>query len=410
MRSAQNFVLEELNKQILHFSDPKLRIPYVYGGRDPVNGFDCGGLVTWVLNQSGIFVPHTTANGIAMMCDDTPDPRWQGIEERLAIGVMNDHVGLCIQINSNQTRNNNLYLETTTLYSNNLGWFDVQALGMLRSMFVLSGRPNVGGVDEIYEMDWIPELEGAALVREVQRYALYGFLQPDYQLYSIRTNAGHDVYTLDVDDVLDSHEEFMTANYIHPYEVKQEPGGYWYPNDEYPRQYDQQPYEFLQSGIQLVARLLLIVRSHAELLYYTDEEGVATWWTKLINSFVTGDWADLTRRIVSINRREIYDWLEYFAQWLEDQVTPTSGVIAGVWDNTKVVHYTQVLAAAYNAITPNARTGVQVRERSAFTLKYLQRWRTSSGKDDIEHGTDYQPWLLRSHGLSRKVGSHIRRL
>lgn len=34
--------------------------PYVFGGADPVNGFDCSGLVAWSFRQAGVTLPHNT--------------------------------------------------------------------------------------------------------------------------------------------------------------------------------------------------------------------------------------------------------------------------------------------------------------------------------------------------------------
>ena len=34
--------------------------PYFYGGADPVNGFDCSGLVAWSFRQAGVSLPHNT--------------------------------------------------------------------------------------------------------------------------------------------------------------------------------------------------------------------------------------------------------------------------------------------------------------------------------------------------------------
>jgi len=35
--------------------------PYVFGGASPVTGFDCSGLVQWVLGQIGVSVDHSAA-------------------------------------------------------------------------------------------------------------------------------------------------------------------------------------------------------------------------------------------------------------------------------------------------------------------------------------------------------------
>ncbi len=34
--------------------------PYAFGGADPVNGFDCSGLVAWSFRQAGVVLPHNT--------------------------------------------------------------------------------------------------------------------------------------------------------------------------------------------------------------------------------------------------------------------------------------------------------------------------------------------------------------
>ena len=34
--------------------------PYRYGGADPVEGFDCSGLVQWSFRQAGVTLPHNT--------------------------------------------------------------------------------------------------------------------------------------------------------------------------------------------------------------------------------------------------------------------------------------------------------------------------------------------------------------
>tara|TARA_B100000427_G_C15426626_1_gene558782 strand:- start:231 stop:863 length:633 start_codon:yes stop_codon:yes gene_type:complete len=50
--SNRNKVLSEVNKYI--------GVPYIWGGSDP-NGFDCSGLVQWVIKKThGILIPRTT--------------------------------------------------------------------------------------------------------------------------------------------------------------------------------------------------------------------------------------------------------------------------------------------------------------------------------------------------------------
>ena len=49
---------------MLEEAEKYLGTPYVWGGSSPETGFDCSGYVCWVLNQSGLDVGRTTANGL----------------------------------------------------------------------------------------------------------------------------------------------------------------------------------------------------------------------------------------------------------------------------------------------------------------------------------------------------------
>ncbi len=57
---------------IIREAEKYLGRPYVWGGSTPQTGFDCSGFVCWVLNQIGISVGRTTANGIKGKCDIIP--------------------------------------------------------------------------------------------------------------------------------------------------------------------------------------------------------------------------------------------------------------------------------------------------------------------------------------------------
>jgi cell wall-associated NlpC family hydrolase len=37
-----------------------LGVPYVFGGANPSEGFDCSGLVQWAWGQNGVTIPRTT--------------------------------------------------------------------------------------------------------------------------------------------------------------------------------------------------------------------------------------------------------------------------------------------------------------------------------------------------------------
>jgi hypothetical protein len=52
-------------------------IPYRFGGNDPSQGFDCNGLVTWLLNAAGIKITgHTAQTYYTYMSQEEPDKSW----------------------------------------------------------------------------------------------------------------------------------------------------------------------------------------------------------------------------------------------------------------------------------------------------------------------------------------------
>lgn len=54
-----------LSQQITALAQQYIGSPYVFGGASPVTGFDCSGLVQWVLGQIGVSVGRTAAGQYA---------------------------------------------------------------------------------------------------------------------------------------------------------------------------------------------------------------------------------------------------------------------------------------------------------------------------------------------------------
>lgn len=44
-------------KPLLVIADSCLNIPYLYGGKNPLTGFDCSGLIEWILDSVGMSPP-----------------------------------------------------------------------------------------------------------------------------------------------------------------------------------------------------------------------------------------------------------------------------------------------------------------------------------------------------------------
>jgi hypothetical protein len=94
-----------------------LGTPYVWGGSSP-SGFDCSGLVYYALNEAGINVPRTTAQGYKDMAtpvnEATAQPGdliffgTQGVVDHVGIymgnGQMVNATGSCVQITDINTR------------------------------------------------------------------------------------------------------------------------------------------------------------------------------------------------------------------------------------------------------------------------------------------------------------------
>lgn len=94
-----------------------LGTPYVWGGSSP-SGFDCSGLVYYALNEAGISVPRTTAQGYKDMAtpvnEATAQPGdliffgTQGVVDHVGIymgnGQMVNATGSCVQITDINTR------------------------------------------------------------------------------------------------------------------------------------------------------------------------------------------------------------------------------------------------------------------------------------------------------------------
>lgn len=61
--SSQNSNTSGISKQAaaaVHAAETQLGVPYVWGGENPGQGFDCSGLVQWAYEQAGIGLPRTS--------------------------------------------------------------------------------------------------------------------------------------------------------------------------------------------------------------------------------------------------------------------------------------------------------------------------------------------------------------
>ncbi len=60
---------DDMVRKMMEEADKYVGKPYVWGGSNPVTGFDCSGYVCWVVTQSGVKnLPRTTAQGIYNQC------------------------------------------------------------------------------------------------------------------------------------------------------------------------------------------------------------------------------------------------------------------------------------------------------------------------------------------------------
>lgn len=58
--AGDSVAMSEMAARLVRLSREQLGTPYQYGGSSPDEGFDCSGLVFYVHNRSGLYIPRST--------------------------------------------------------------------------------------------------------------------------------------------------------------------------------------------------------------------------------------------------------------------------------------------------------------------------------------------------------------
>lgn len=91
MNQADLSYLEKYAMSMLH-------IPYIWGGDNPMKGFDCSGLVIWLLSSHGV-LPHkfdTTSQGLYDMFPKIKEPSLGALAFYGVAQNAISHVTLCL--------------------------------------------------------------------------------------------------------------------------------------------------------------------------------------------------------------------------------------------------------------------------------------------------------------------------
>jgi hypothetical protein len=103
MKSAQAVVAERLLNEVDNLLQRKEPNSYRWAGQSPTSGWDCSGLMGWLLNRAGISVPDLSSDGYYRKCSVTPDYKWgEHLAPLLALafqvsGGVANHVGYVMQ-------------------------------------------------------------------------------------------------------------------------------------------------------------------------------------------------------------------------------------------------------------------------------------------------------------------------